>query len=117
MMMIGGAKSVSRVENAIAHVLLYASGLKSRPSRSPRKNIGRNDVRMISIENNKGRVILAVDRMIVARRSWALRPARFDNSVVQFSTITIVASAISPMAIASPAKENKLIVWPSARRG
>ena len=31
--------------------------------------------------------------------------------------MTIVASAISPMAIASPASENRLIVWPNAESG
>ncbi len=36
---------------------------------------------------------------------------RIDNSAVQFSTMTIVASAISPIAMARPASENRLIVW------
>ncbi len=61
----GSRNSVSSVENAIANVLLKASGLNSRPSRSPRKKIGRNDVTMISIENSSGRVIVAVARTIV----------------------------------------------------
>ena len=59
-MTTGSRTSVSSVENAIANVLLNASGLKSRPSRSPRKKIGRNDVTMMSIENSSGLVIVAV---------------------------------------------------------
>ena len=59
-MTTGSRNSVSSVENAIANVLLNASGLNSRPSRSPRKKIGRNDVTMISIEKSSGRVIVAV---------------------------------------------------------
>jgi len=43
--------------------------LKSRPSRSPRKKMGRNDVTMISIENSNGRVIVAVAWMMVFMRS------------------------------------------------
>ena len=71
-MTTGSRNSVSSVENAIANVLLNASGLKSRPSRSPRKKIGRNDVTMMSIEKSKGRVIVAVAWMIVAIRLGAL---------------------------------------------
>ena len=52
----------------------------------------------------------AMDRMRISRLSAGLTSPRIDNSAVQFSTITIVASAISPMAIARPASENKLIV-------
>ena len=54
-MIAGSRNSVSSVENAIANVLLNASGLKSRPSRAPRKKIGRNEVTMISIEKSSGR--------------------------------------------------------------
>ena len=63
---MGSRNSVNSVENAIANVLLKASGLNSRPSRSPRKKIGRNDVTMMSIENSSGRVIVAVAWMMVA---------------------------------------------------
>ena len=65
---------------------------------------------MISIENSSGLVIVAVARMMVAIFSAAVRPGRRASSVVQFSTMTMVASAISPMAMASPASENRLIV-------
>ena len=115
-MIAGSRNSVSRVENAIANVLLNASGLKSRPSRAPRKKIGRNDVTMISIENSSGLVIVAVAWMIVSIRSAADTLPRRASSAVQFSTITIVASAISPMAMASPASANRLMVWSNARK-
>ena len=116
-MIAGSRNSVSSVENAIANVLLNASGLKRRPSRAPRKKIGRNEVTMISIENSSGRVILAVARMIVSLRSAAVTSPRRASSAVQFSTITIVASAISPMAIERPASANRLIVWSNADSG
>ena len=72
---------------------------------------------MISIENSSGLVIVAVAWMMVAIFSAAVRPGRRASSVVQFSTMTMVASAISPMAIASPASENRLIVWPNSVSG
>ena len=72
---------------------------------------------MISNENNRGRAILAIAAMMISSLSaWLVLP-RFASSVVQFSTITIVASAISPTAIASPARDSKLIVWPNAASG
>ena len=54
--------------------------------------------------------------MIVSIRSAAVALPRRASSAVQFSTITIVASAISPMAIDRPASANRLMVW-SKRRG
>ncbi len=117
-MTTGSRNSVSSVENAIANVLLNASGLNSRPSRSPRKKIGRNDVTMISIEKSSGLVIVAVAWMIVRSFSARVEVAPLRAScAVQFSTMTMVASAISPMAMASPASENRLIVWSNAASG
>src|SRR5437867_11547535 len=43
--------------------------------------------------------------------SARLRFLCLDSSAVQFSTMTIVASSIAPIAIHRPARENKLIVW------
>ena len=106
----GSRNRVSSVENAIAKVLLYASGSNRRASRSSRKNTGRNDARMINNENRSGFVTEAIDRMRISCLSVRLTGACIDKSAVQFSTITIVASAISPMAIARPASENRLIV-------
>ena len=108
--MTGKRKIVSNVENAIAKVLLYASGSKRRASRCSRKNTGRNDVRMISSENRRGLVTDAIDRTRISCRSTRPTEPRRESSAVQFSTMTIVASAISPMAIARPASENRLIV-------
>ena len=72
---------------------------------------------MISNENSSGRAIFAIAAtMISSLSAWLVLP-RFASSVVQFSTITIVASAISPTAIASPASDNRLIVWPNAASG
>ena len=73
---------------------------------------------MISIEKSSGLVIVGGrlnDRahLLRAASGAALRA----SCAVQFSTITMVASAISPMAIASPASENRLIVWPNAASG
>ena len=66
---------------------------------------------MISSENSSGLVTDAIDRTRISCRSSRLTAPRIDSSAVQFSTITIVASAISPIAIARPASENRLIVW------
>ena len=101
---------MSSVEKAIANVLLYANGSNRRASRSSRKNTGKNDARMIKSENSSGLVTEAIDRIRISCFSMRLTAPRIDNSAVQFSTITIVASAISPMAMARPANENKLIV-------
>ena len=65
---------------------------------------------MMSIENSSGLVIVAVARMIVRILSRASRLACLASCAAQFSTITMVASAISPIAMASPASENRLIV-------
>jgi hypothetical protein len=113
----GSIAMVSTVEKAIANVLLYASGSNSRASRSSRKKTGRNDARMISSENSSGLVTDTIDRIRISWRSDRLTGPRIDSSAVQFSTITIVASAISPIAIARPASENRLIVWPSTASG
>ena len=91
----GSRNSVSSVENAIANVLLYASGLNSRPSRSPRKKIGRNDVTMISIENSSGFVIVAVASMIVASFSrwfntWSSRAMTFSATSVFIATLLAI---------------------------
>src|SRR4029453_17585120 len=109
-MIAGSRKSVSSVENAMANVLLNASGLNRRPSRAPRKKIGRNDVTMISIEKGSGLVIVAVGWRIVAIRSARGRGGLRWRTGVQFSTITIVASAISPIAIDRPASAKRLMV-------
>ena len=108
---------MSSVEKAIANVLLYARGSKRRASRSSKKKTGRNDARMINNENSSGLVTDAIERMRISCFSARLTAPRIDNSAVQFSTITIVASAISPMAMARPANENKLIVCRIATRG
>src|SRR5437762_1004593 len=88
----GSRNTVSRVENAIANVLLYANGSNKRASRSSRKNTGRNDARIINSENRSGLVTEAIDRIRISCFSVRLTGARIDNSAVQFSTITIVAS-------------------------
>ena len=72
---------------------------------------------MISIENSNGRVIVAVARTMVSIRSAGVTVPRRASSAVQFSTITMVASAISPMAIDSPARANRLMVWSNADSG
>ena len=86
-MMPGNKKRVSKVENAMANVLLNARGLNKRPSRAPRKKIGRNDTTMINMEKSNGRANFAVASMIVSLFSAKLRGPRFDNSTVQFSMI------------------------------
>src|SRR5206468_4682685 len=107
---MGSKNSVKNVENAIANVLLYAKGSNRRASRSSRKNTGRNDARMIRRENISGFATVAMDRMMICLFSAAMRFRRVDSSAAQFSTMTIVASAISPMAMHRPARENRLIV-------
>ena len=74
---------------------------------------------MISSENSSGlrhrrRSTWTIVSHLLGRRRRAPRSA---SSAVQFSTMTIVASAISPMAIARPASENRLIVWPKPTSG
>ncbi len=110
--MIGGnANSVSNVENPIANVFVNASGLNIRASLSPRKNTGRNDARMISSENSRGRATPEIELRMIRRRCSPVASGCEASSAVQFSTITMVASTISPIAMKRPASENKLIVW------
>src|SRR5206468_3863277 len=51
---IGSRRRVSKVETAIAKVLVNANGSNKRASRCSRKNTGTNDARMIRSENNNG---------------------------------------------------------------
>ena len=108
---------MSSVENAIANVFVNASGSNSRASLSLRKNTGKNDARMISNEKSNGRATLAIDPSTIFRRSASVAFGCDASSAVQFSTITIVASTISPIAMNRPASENRLIVWWSADIG
>ncbi len=108
---------MSSVENAIANVLLNASGSNIRASLSLKKNTGRNDARMISSENSSGRATPAIDCKMIRRFSFSFASGCAASSAVQFSTITIVASTISPIAMKSPASENRLMVWSNAASG
>ena len=55
---------------------------------------------MISSENSSGLVTAAIDWMMISLLLGAADGAALrDSSAVQFSTMTIVASAISPMAM------------------
>ena len=55
-------------------------------------------------------IVFAVAWMIVRIFSAADMPGRRASSLVVFSTMTMVASAISPIAMARPASENRLTV-------
>src|SRR5438094_9383694 len=64
----GSKKIVNSVENAMAKVLLYASGSKSRASRCSKKKTGKNEARMIKSENRRGLVTDAIDRTSISCR-------------------------------------------------
>ena len=118
----GTSVTESRLEAAIANVLVNASGRKSRPSCPSRAKTGRNETVMISNEKKRAGPTSCAASTTTRHRSCEERtfvlshrddstslPAARSFAVIarsrclcRFSIITIAASIMAPMAIAMP---------------
>jgi hypothetical protein len=103
----------SSAADAIAKVLVNASGANMRPSCASSVNTGRKDTVMISrLKNSAGPTSTHAAR--ISGRRGASGGAR-SRCLCAFSIITIAASIIAPIAIAIPPRLMMLALMPSQR--
>ena len=95
----------------IAQVLVQASGANSLPSWAPRANTGRKDSAMIISEKNSDGPTSRQASSTSAERSRSSSPA-CSSFLWTFSTMTMPASTIAPMAIAMPPSDMMLALRP-----
>ena len=101
---------------AIANVLVNASGLNSRPSCCSRANTVRKLAVMISREKNRaGPTCTALSRAISHRSTSRPSCSARSRCLCMFSTMTMAASVIAPIAIAMPPRLMMLELTPKAR--
>jgi hypothetical protein len=101
---------------AIANVLVKASGLKSRPSCDSRANTGRKLTVMTSrLKKSAGPTSFDASATISQRRRSDGSPGSRSRCLWRFSTITTAASTIAPMAMAIPPMDMMLACTPISR--
>src|SRR5213596_2120229 len=111
-MSAGTSVTESSAAAAIAKVLVSASGRNSRPSWSSSVNTGRNESVMMSSDMNSAG---PTSRAAANTRSQCGRSGSCSKCLWRFSSITIAASIMAPIAIASPPRLMILPLMPSQR--
>src|SRR5438046_1367708 len=111
-MSAGTSVTESSAAAAIAKVLVSASGRNSRPSWSSSVNTGRNESVMMSSDMNSAG---PTSRAAANTRSQCGRSGSWSKCLWRFSSITIAASIMAPIAIASPPRPMILPLMPSPR--
>ncbi len=112
----GTSVTESSAAAAMASVLVHASGSKRRPSCASSAKTGMNESVMIRSEVKSAGPTSWADS--VTRAQWPLgRPSRSLRSMClwRFSTITMAASIMAPMAMAMPPSDMMLAPIPSQR--
>ncbi len=106
----------SRAAAAMDSVLVQASGLNNRPSCASSAKTGMNDRVMMS-SDVKSAGPTSFDDSTTSSQCSRGRPSRSFRSMClwRFSTITIAASIIAPIAIAIPPSDMMLAFIPSTR--
>ena len=112
--MTGTSVIDSSAAAAIESVFVQASGLKSRPSCASSAKTGRKDSVMMSSET-KSAGPTSFDESTTSSHRVRVPPSRSFRSMClwRFSTITMAASIIAPMAMAIPPRLMMLALSPS----
>src|SRR5438132_682753 len=111
-MSAGTSVTESSAAAAIAKVLVSASGRNSRPSWSSNVNTGRNDSVMIRRDMKSAG---PTSRAASKTRSQCGRSGSCSMCLWRFSSITIAASIMAPIAMAIPPRLMILPLMPSER--